>query len=315
MKNRKTYIPITLAELTNVTQSFSTSLEQIEYLAVIILGLQNKLKQNKTNENDELILEMIKFAENEIKNLGGRPVTWLKFPLVTNVHEYNKLKGRLKDDGKLLEWVKFLYNNIERSDQEHDGIPGWRSNDRVLRQAELDSTEKDGDDEGFSKLLWEALDVEDEFVDHLERQLKTNADLLPSHPENKHASVAVSFDTPENDYFENSGEKSIGKTSPITFFIDEQIKEGEQVWQEAWSKLFKQAQKKLTDNEELTIWHIGEFSVFLRKAFKQTSKGHDHAVEYQEGESEEWKKVVRQSFGSMFRRAMKISRTQSDSPK
>ena len=315
MKNRKTYIPITLAELTNVTPSFSTSLEQIEYLAVIILGLQNKLKQNKTNENDELILEMIKFAENEIKNLGGRPVTWLKFPLVTNVHEYNKLKGRLKDDGKLLEWVKFLYNNIERSDQEHDGIPGWRFNDRVLRQAELDSTEKDGDDEGFSKLLWEALDVEDEFVDHLERQLKTNADLLPSHPENKHASVAVSFDTPENDYFENSGEKSIGKTSPITFFIDEQIKEGEQVWQEAWSKLFKQAQKKLTDNEELTIWHIGEFSVFLRKAFKQTSKGHDHAVEYQEGESEEWKKVVRQSFGSMFRRAMKISRTQSDSPK
>jgi hypothetical protein len=258
---------------------------------------------------------MIKFAENEIKNLGGRPVTWLKFPLVTNVHEYNKLKGRLKDDGKLLEWVKFLYNNIERSDQEHDGILGWRFNDRVLRQAELDSTEKDGDDEGFSQLLWEALDVEDEFVDHLERQLKTNADLLPSHPENKHASVAESFDTPENNFFDNSGEKSIGKTSPITFFIDEQIKEREQVWQEAWSKLFKQAQKKLTDNEELTIWHIGEFSVFLRKASKQTSKGLDHAVEYQEGESDEWKKVVRQSFGSMFRRALKKSRTQSDSPK
>ena len=300
MKNRKTYIPITLAELTNVTQSFSTSLEQIEYLDVNILGLQKKLKQNRTNENDynELILEMIKFAENEIKNLGGRPVTWLKYPLVTNVHEYNKLKGRLKDDGKLLEWVKFLCNNIERSDQEHDGIFGWRYNDRVLRQAELDSTEKDEEDEKFSQLLWEALDVEDEFVDHLERQLKTNTDLLPSPPENKHAS-----------------KKSIGQTSPITFFIDEQIKEGNHVWQEAWSKLFKQAQKKLTDNEELTIWHIGEFSVFLRKAFKQTSKGHDHAVEYQEGESEEWKKVVRQSFGSMFRRAMKISRTQSDSPK
>ena len=318
MKNRKTYIPITLAELTNVTQSFSTSLEQIEYLAVNILGLQKKLKQNNTNENDdnELILEMIKFSENEIKNLGGRPVTWLKYPLVTNVHEYNKLKGRLKDDGKLLEWVKFQYNNIERSDQEHDGILGWRFNDRVLRQAELDSTEKDGDDdEGFSQLLWEALDLSDDFVDHLERQLKTDTDLLTSTPENKHPSVAESFDTSENDFFENSGEKSIGKTSPITFFIDEQIKEGEQVWQEAWSKLFKQAQKKLTDNEELTIWHIGEFSVFLRKAFKQTSKGHDHAVEYQEGESEEWKKVVRQSFGSMFRRAMKISRTQSDSPK
>ena len=285
MKNRKTYIPITLAELTNVTQSFSTSLEQIEYLAVTILGLQKKLKQNKTNENDdnELILEMIKFAENEIKNLGGRPVKWIKYPLVTNVHDYNELKGRLKDDGKLLEWVKFLYNNIERSDQEHDGILGWRFNDRVLRQAELDSIEKDEDDDIFSQLLWEALDVEDEFVDHLERQLKTDTDLLTSTPENKHASVAESFDTPENDIFENSGEKSIGKTSPITFFIDEQIKEGEQVWQEAWSKLFKQAQKKLTDNEELTIWHIGEFSVFLRKASKQTSKGLDHAVEYQEG--------------------------------
>ena len=317
MKNRKTYIPITLAEFTNVTQSFSTSLEQIEYLAVTILGLQKKLKLNRTNENDdnELILEMIKFAENEIKNLGERPVKWIKYPLVTNVHDYNELKGRLKDDGKLLEWVKFLYNNIERSDQEHDGILGWRFNDRVLRQAELDSIKKDEDDDIFSQLLWEALDVEDEFVDHLERQLKTNNDLLPSPPENKHASVAVSFDTPENDFFENSGEKSIGKTSPITFFIDEQIKEGEQVWQEAWSKLFKQAQKKLTDNEELTIWHIGEFSVFLRKAFKQTSKGPDHAVEYQEGESDEWKKVVRQSFGSMFRRALKISRTQSDSPK
>ena len=126
MKNRKTYIPITLAELTNVTQSFSTSLEQIEYLAVTILGLQNKLKQNKTNENDdnELILEMIKFAENEIKNPGGRPVTWLKYPLVTNVHEYNKLKGRLKDKGKLLEWIKYLYSNVERSVEENDGILG-----------------------------------------------------------------------------------------------------------------------------------------------------------------------------------------------
>ena len=71
MKNRKTYIPITLAELTNVTQSFSTSLEQIEYLAVTILGLQNKLKQNKTNEND---------------GNGGPP----KQP--SNVHEEKKMK-------------------------------------------------------------------------------------------------------------------------------------------------------------------------------------------------------------------------------
>jgi len=222
MKNRKTYIPITLAELTNVTQSFSTSLEQIEYLAVTILGLQNKLEKNETNENDdnELILEMIKFAENEIKNLGGRPITWLKYPLVTNVHEYNKLKGRLKDDGKLLEWVKFLYNNIERSDQEHDGILGWRFNDRFLRQAELDSTEKDGDDDIFSQLLWEALDVEDEFVDHLERQLKTNTDLLPSPPENKPAFVAGPPNTSEYNFIVNFEDIKVErKQKPHTAFI------------------------------------------------------------------------------------------------
>ena len=53
---------------------------------------------------------MIDFAEHEIKNLGGRPVKWIKYPLVTNLHDYNELKGRLKDDGKLLEWVKFLQN-------------------------------------------------------------------------------------------------------------------------------------------------------------------------------------------------------------
>ena len=222
MKNRKTYIPITLAELTNVTQSFSTSLEQIEYLNVTILGLQNKLKKNKTNENDdyELILEMIKFAENEIKNLGGRPVKWIKYPLVTNVHDYNELKGRLKEDGKLLEWVKFLYNNIERSDQEHDGIPGWKFNDRVLRQAELDSTEKNGDDDIFSQLLWEALDVEDEFVDHLERQLKTNTDLLPSPPENKPASVAGTHNTSEYNFIGNFEDIKVErKQKPHTAFI------------------------------------------------------------------------------------------------
>ena len=315
MKNRKTYIPITLAELTNVTQSFSTSLEQIEYLAVTILGLQKKLKRNRTNENDdnELILEMIKFAENEIKNLGGRPVTWLKYPLVTNVHDYNELKGRLKDDGKLLEWVKFLYNNIERSDQEHDGILGWRFNDRVLRQAELDSVEKDEDDDIFSQLLWEALDVEDEFVDHLERQLKTDTDLLTSTPENKHPSVAESFDTPENDIFENSGEKSIGKTSPITFFIDEQIKEGEQVWQEAWIKLNNMADMKNTKTENLTLHNFGEKDVYLRREMKQTSNKLDHAIKYKEDGALTTKIVTRQDFGRMFRHAKEKSES-SETP-
>jgi len=299
MKNRKTYIPITLAELTNVTQSFSTSLEQIEYLAVTILGLQIKLKQNKTNENDdnELILEMIKFAENEIKNLGGRPVTWLKYPLVTNVHDYNELKGRLKDEGKLLEWIKYLYSNVERSDQEHDGILGWRFNDRVLRQAQLDSIEKDEEDEKFSQLLWEALDLEDEFVDHLERQLKTNTDLLRSPPENKHAS-----------------KKSIGKTSPITFFIDKQIKSGEQKWQKAWKKLNNMADMKNTKTENLTLHNFGEKDVYLWREMKQTLNKLDHAIKYQVDGALTTKTVTRQDFGSMFRVELKKSRSRSETP-
>ena len=109
--------------------------------------------------------------------------------------------------------------------------------------------------------------------------------------------------------------KSIGQTSPITFFIDEQIKEGGQVWQEAWSILYNRAHQKTVRDEDLRECKIGEFSVFLRRAFKQTSKGKDHAVEYQEVDSPERKQVSRQSFGSMFRRALKKSRTQSDSPK
>jgi len=293
MKNRKTYIPITLAELTNVTQSFSTSLEQIEYLAVTILGLQKKHKQNNTNENDdnELILEMIKFAENEIKNLGGRPVKWIEYPLITNVHDYNELKGSLSDDGKLQEWVKFLYNNIERSDEEHDGIVGWRFNDRVLRQAELDSTEIDGDDEGFSQLLWEALDVEDEFVDHLERQLITNTDPVIPKPK-----------------------RNFPRSSPISIFIYEQIFNGQVEWQKAWKKLNDMADTKNTKTENLTLNNFGEKDVYLRRKMKQTSNKIDHAIEYQEDGVPTFKSVSRQDFGRMFRDELKKSRSRSETP-
>jgi len=54
---------------------------------------------------------------------------------------------------------------------------------------------------------------------------------------------------------------------------------------------------------------IGEFSVFLRKAFKQTSKGLDYAIEYEVDGSTKKKIVTRQDFRSMFRRALKKSRT------
>jgi hypothetical protein len=303
--------PSTLTELLTNMLTLRTKLEQIEYLSVVILDLKDEnarwvtygeeYEKNRAN-CDELIQEMTVFATNKILILGGRPIKWTEYPIVSSIGQFNEVKGSFKDDGKLLEWVKWLLSNIEHQVRKSSTFIERKFNDRVLRQLFLDSKDKGEEYQKFVKRWGDAQRLEDDFEDYLERQVKVLSLVAPSI-------------TPRNNFIDNSGKKSIGKTSPITFFIDEQIKEGEQVWQEAWSKLFKQAQKKLTDNEELTIWHIGEFSVFLRKAFKQTSKGHDHAVEYQEGESEEWKKVVRQSFGSMFRRAMKISRTQSDSPK
>ena len=156
--------------------------------------------------------------------------------------------------------------------------------------------------------------MSDDFVDHLERQLKTDTDLLTSTPENKHASVAESFDTPENNFIDNSGEKSIGKTSPITFFIDEQIKEGEQVWQEAWIKLNNMADMKNTKTENLTLHNFGEKDVYLRRKMKQTSNKIDHAIVYYEDGALTTKTVTRQDFGRMFRDALKKCRSRSETP-
>ena len=103
--------------------------------------------------------------------------------------------------------------------------------------------------------------------------------------------------------------------SPITFFIDEQIKEGEEVWKEAWIKLYNLADIKNTKKENLALHNLGEKNFYLRREMKQTSKNIDHAIAYQEDGALTFKTVSRQDFGSMFRRAMKISRTQSDSPK
>jgi hypothetical protein len=312
--------PSTLAEFKTNIQTLRTKLEQIEYLSLIILNLQDEderhciygeeYEKNRAN-CDEHIQEMTVFAKDKIKNLGVRPVKWIGYPIVSSVGQYNELKGSFKNDSKLMEWVKWLLSNIEHSVGDYNStLLEWKFNDRVIRQFELDSHDKGttnlhNQDEEYIKFIrqWgNAQQLDDDFVDHLERQLKILSIVVPPNKSKIYS-------------FENSIKKSIGQTSPITLFIDEQIKDGKQIWQEAWSKLFKQAQKKLTDNEELTIWHIGEFSVFLRKALKQTSKGIDHAVEYQEGDSPEWKQVLRQSFGSMFRRALKKSQTLSDSPK
>ena len=202
MNKSLTFIPLNLADFKKYTQTFRTKLEQIEYLVENKLVVQNELEQNKNigGNNNALMLEMVDYAENEIKKLGGKPEKWIEYPLVTNVHDFNARKESMKDEGRLLEWVKWLLNNVEPPVEENEGIKkdlGWSYNDRVLRQAKLDCIEQGKE---HVELKWDALNLDDDFVDHLERQLKTNTDLLPSPPENKHASVARTPNTPENNF-------------------------------------------------------------------------------------------------------------------
>ena len=222
MNKRLTFIPLNLADFKKYTQTFRTKLEQIEYLVENKLVVQNELEQNKNigGNNNALMLEMVDYAENEIKKLGGKPEKWIEYPLVTNVHDFNARKESMKDEGRLLEWVKWLLNNVEPPVEENEGIKkdlGWSYNDRVLRQAKLDCIEQGKE---YVELKWDALNLDDDFVDHLERQLKTNTDLLPSPPENKHASVARTPNTPENNFIENfEGLIVQRKQKPHTAFI------------------------------------------------------------------------------------------------
>ena len=184
MNKRLTFIPLNLADFQKYTQTFRTKLEQIEYLVENKLVVQNELEQNKNigGNNNALMLEMVDYAENEIKKLGGKPEKWIEYPLVTNVHDFNVRKESMKDEGRLLEWVKWLLNNVEPPVEENEGIKkdlGWSYNDRVLRQAKLDCIEQGKE---YVELKWDALNLDDDFVDHLERQLKTNTDLLTPKP-------------------------------------------------------------------------------------------------------------------------------------
>ena len=303
--------PSTLAELKTNILTLRTKLEQIEYLSVVILDLQNEdgrwvtygeeYEKNKAN-CEELIQEMTVFAKNKIKNLGGRPIKWIEYPIVSSIGQYNEVKESFKDDGKLLEWVKWLLSNIEHHVLKSSSFLERTFNDRVLRQLTLDSKDKGEEYQKFVKRWGDAQNLEGDFEDYLERQLKVLSLVAPSN-------------TPRNNFIDNSGKKSIGKTSPITFFIDEQIKEGEEVWKEAWIKLYNLADIKNTKKENLALHNLGEKNFYLRREMKQTSKNIDHAIAYQEDGALTFKTVSRQDFGSMFRRAMKISRTQSDSPK
>jgi hypothetical protein len=312
--------PSTLAEFKTNILTLRTKLEQIEYLSLIIVNLQDEderlciygeeYEKNRAN-CDEHIQEMTVFAKDKIKNLGVRPVKWIEYPIVSSVSQYNELKGSFKNDSKLMEWVKWLLSNIEHSVGDYNStLLEWKFNDRVIRQFELDSHDKGttnlhNQDEEYIKFIrqWgNAQQLDDDFVDHLERQLKILSIVVPPNKSKIYS-------------FENSIKKSIGKTSPITFFIDEQIKEGEEVWKEAWIKLYNLADIKNTKKENLALHNLGEKNFYLRREMKQTSKNIDHAIEYQEDGALTSKTVSRQDFGSMFRRAMKISRTQSDSPK
>ena len=303
--------PSTLAELKTNILTLRTKLEQIEYLSVVLLDFQDEdgrwvtygeeYEKNKAN-CEELIQEMTVFAKNKIKNLGGRPIKWIEYPIVSSIGQYNEVKESFKDDGKLLEWVKWLLSNIEHHVLKSSSFLERTFNDRVLRQLTLDSKDKGEEYRKFVMRWGDAQNLDDDFEDYLERQLKVLSLVAPSN-------------TPRNNFIDNSGKKSIGKTSPITFFIDEQIKEGEEVWKEAWIKLYNLADIKNTKKENLALHNLGEKNFYLRREMKQTSKNLDHAIEYQEDGALTFKTVSRQDFGSMFRRAMKISRTQSDSPK
>ena len=294
MNKRLTSIPLNLADFKKYTQTFRTKLEQIEYLVENKLVVQNELEQNKNigGNNNALMLEMVDYAENEIKKLGGKPEKWIEYPLVTNVHDFNVRKESMKDEGRLLEWVKWLLNNVEPPVEENEGIKkdlGWSYNDRVLRQAKLDCIEQGKE---YVELKWEALNLDDDFVDHLERQLKTNTDLLTPKPK-----------------------RNFSRSSPISIFIEEQISAGRYEWQQAWSELREIiADDKNTKKEDMNLHTFGEKSVFIKRTMKYTSVKLDSAIEYQEDGALTSKIVARQDFGRMFRDSLKKSRSRSETP-
>jgi len=102
--------------------------------------------------------------------------------------------------------------------------------------------------------------------------------------------------------------------SPITFFIEEQIKSGEQEWQKAWKELNNMADMKNTKTENLTLHNFGVKDVYLwRDEMKQTSNKLDHAIKYQVDGALTNKTVTRQDFGRMFRHAKEKSES-SETP-
>ena len=110
--------------------------------------------------------------------------------------------------------------------------------------------------------------------------------------------------------------RKFSKISPISIFIDKQISSGLIEWQKAWLELWGNiAEDKNAKIEDLKLYSFGEKDAFVRRNLKYTSNKLDLAIEYQEDAIPTFKTVTRQSFGRMYRRSLKKSRTPSDSPK
>ena len=237
--------PSTLAELKTNIPTLRTKLEQIEYLSVVLLDFQDEdgkwvtygeeYEKNKAN-CEELIQEMTVFAKNKIKNLGGRPIKWIEYPIVSSIGQFNEVKGSFKDDGKLLEWVKWLLSNIEHQVRKSSTFIERKFNDRVLRQLFLDSKDKGEEYQKFVKRWGDAQRLEDDFEDYLERQVKILSLRMPNTKKEK----------PE--FSRSAEELSTGNYKPHTLFIAHEKQAGKKRG-DVWNKLKRLASESKGENQ------------------------------------------------------------------
>ena len=130
---------------------------------------------------------------------------------------------------------------------------------------------------------------------------------LPPPSQIKGTSEASTSATPKRNFL---------KISPISIFIEEQISSGRFEWQEAWSELWGNiAENKNVKIEDMKLQTFGEKEAFVKRAMKQTANKLDYAIEYQLDGVPNTKTIAKQDFGRIFRKALKKSRTLSDSPK
>ena len=237
--------PSTLTELKTNMLTLRTKLEQIEYLSVVILDLKDEnarwvtygeeYEKNRAN-CDELIQEMTVFATNKILILGGRPIKWTEYPIVSSIGQFNEFKGSFKDDGKLLEWVKWLLSNIEHQVRKSSTFIERKFNDRVLRQLFLDSKDKGEEYQKFVKRWGDAQRLEDDFEDYLERQVKILSLRMPNTKKEK----------PE--FSRSAEELSTGNYKPHTLFIAHEKQAGKKRGY-TWNKLKQLASESKGENQ------------------------------------------------------------------